>query len=168
MLNSNISQRGNLIEVETKFWNRCFLLSDEARACLFVCGKHTDKHGKTRRYPYSPSFSRQQLHICACLHGEDFSVQLWQDLSQLWHDMSQLWHDLSQHTVTLLSHQHITWRQMKQKWRLTFVMGGKKAILVVHVGGGPVLGGRGRWLCAASKVASPEAPPLQCNWAGRF
>jgi hypothetical protein len=73
MLNSNISRRQfDLIEVETKSWNRCFQLSDDS-PCLFVCLLQT--HGQTRENTKIPVFSKLFSRAVAHLRARALARQ---------------------------------------------------------------------------------------------
>lgn len=89
-----------------------------ARACLFVCCKHTDKHGKTRRYPYSPTYSHSGAHLCLCTAPFDhwLAMHWWLLCQNVTHSVT-LWH-LCHFSIS----QSVRWRN--KKLTLDFCHGG--------------------------------------------
>jgi len=118
ILNSIHYFSANLIlKLKLKSWNRWFTLSDDS-PCLFVCFLQT--YGQTRENAKIPVFSK----FFGCTTAGPFD-HLLADV--------KLWHYLSHNVqIFVTSAYHIA--SDETKWRLTFVMGGKKAILVwMHV-----------------------------------
>ena len=155
ILNSYHYFSANLIlKLKLKSWNRWFTLSDDS-PCLFVCFLQT--HGQTRENTKIPVFSK--FFGCTALvhHRRSFWPLACQAVVKLWHNLS---HNV---TIFVTSAYHIA--SDETKWRLTFVMGGKKAILVwMHVEAQfGRLCGLLKQMCGLNSGLIRGGPPL-CSW----